>query len=319
MKNIEKRIDADLVIAGGGIPGICTAIQAARMGLKVALINNRTHFGGNGSAELMINLSGAAGMQEFNFNARETGIIEELWLENLYKNKNANRWLWDSVILDKLYKEKNIMLFPNTCIDEVVMDDKSKISCICGTQNTTETRYSFYAPLFVDDTGDGTVAYLSGAEYKYGREAKSEFNERIATDEADNNVLPSTMVFNSEKRDHPIRYVAPDFATDLTKTDVLKYRVIPKDNFGNFLWFYEIDGKLDQIFEAEDIIKHHKELVYGIWDYIKNSGEFDSENHELSYVSPIMGKRESRRIMGDYMLSEKDVVEQVDFEDSDGL
>lgn len=318
MKNREKRIDVDLVISGGGIPGICTAIQAARMGLKTALINNRTRFGGNGGSDLMITINGATGSQEFNYNARETGVIEELWLEHLNKNPTSNRWLWDGVLWDMLMKEPNIQLFPNTCIDEVVMESKDRIQYVSGTQNTTETRYQFYAPLFVDNTGDGTVAYLAGAEYRYGREAKAEFGERIAPDEADNCVLPSTMVFTSEVRDHPVRYVAPSFAVDLKKTDVLKYRVIPQNGFGSFKWFYEIDGQLDQVFDAEDILKNHRALVYGIWDYVKNSGEFPAENHELAYISPVMGKREGRRIMGDHILTESDIVEQRDFEDTVG-
>lgn len=318
MKNREIRIDADLVIAGGGIPGICAAVQAARLGLKTALINNRTHFGGNGSAELMISICGATGMQEFNFNARETGVIEELLLENLKKNPRNNRWVWDGIILDMLCAEENIQLFPNTCIDETVTGANGEIVCICGTQNTTETKYVFYAPLFMDDTGDGTVAYLSGAEYRYGREGNAEFGERIAPEQADDCVIPSTMVFSSEKRDCPVEYKPPAFATDFSGSDVFQYREIPKDGFDHFLWFYEIDGVRNQIYDAETILAHHREFVYGIWDYIKNSGKFDAANHELSYVSPIMGKRESRRIMGDYILTEQDVAGQTDFVDTVG-
>ncbi len=318
MKVSNKRIDADFVIAGGGIPGICAALQAARMGLKTVLINNRTAFGGNGSAELMINICGATGTQEFNYNARETGAIEDLLLENYCKNPNGNRWLWDGIIYDKLLAEPNIMLFPNTFIDEVILDDQKNIKCICGTQNTTEIRYSFYAPVFADDTGDGTVAFLSGAEFHYGRESKDEYGERIAPEKADNCVIPSTMVFFSEKRDRPVPYKAPSFATDFNKSNVFQYREIPKNGFDQFVWFYEIDGKLDQIGEAETILHHHRQFVYGIWDYIKNSGKFPAENHELSYISPIMGKRESRRFIGDYVLKEQDLLNQTDFPDAVG-
>lgn len=314
MKNKITRIDADFVIAGGGIPGVCAAIQAARMGLKTVLINNRPSFGGNGSGEIMINICGATGTQEFNQHARETGVIEELITENIHRNPNGNRWMWDSVVLEKLYEEENLLLFPNTTIDEVNMNG-SKIEYIAGTQSTNEKRFNFYAPVFMDDTGDGTVAYLSGAEYRYGRESKDEFGERIAPDKADNSVLPSTMVFFSEKRDHKVPYKAPSFATDFTKTDVFKYRQIPEDAFDQFVWFYEIDGNLNQVDDAEEILTHHKQFVYGIWDYIKNSGKFDADNHELSYIAPIMGKREGRRFLGDYILTEKDLVEQRDFDD----
>lgn len=318
MKMKEIKITADLVIAGAGLPGICTALKSARMGLKTALISNRPYFGGNASAELMIMIVGASGMQEFNYNARETGIIEELFLENLYQNPEKNRYIWDGILLDKLQAEENLMLFPNTCIDEVRMGEGSRIASISGLQTTTETRYIFEAPLFVDDTGDGTVGYLAGAEYRYGREARTEFGEKFAPEKADDGVLPSTMVFFAHDVGHPVPYTPPKFAKDLTKTEVLEYRIIPPDMFHQFLWFYELDGNLNQMDQYEDILQHHRELVYGVWDYIKNSGKYPAENYAFSYISPIAGKRESRRLMGDYMLTERDILEQKDFEDAVG-
>ena len=317
MKMKEIQITADLVIAGAGIPGICTALKSARMGLKTALISNRPYFGGNGSAELMIMIVGASGMQEFNYNARETGIIEELFLENLYQNPEKNRYIWDGILMDKLQAEENLMLFPNTCIDEVQMEG-GRIKSISGLQTTTEKRYVFSAPVFVDDTGDGTVGYLAGAEYRYGREASAEFGEIFAPEVADDGVLPSTMVFFAHDVGHPVPYTPPKFAKDLTKTDVLEHRIIPPDMFHQFLWFYELDGNMNQMDQYEDILQHHRELVYGVWDYIKNSGKYPSENYAFSYISPIAGKRESRRLMGDYMLTEKDIIQQKDFADAVG-
>ena len=317
MKMKEIRITADLVIAGAGIPGICTALKSARMGLKTALISNRPYFGGNGSAELMIMIVGASGMQEFNYNARETGIIEELFLENLYTNPEKNRYIWDGILMDKLQAEENLMLFPNTCIDEVQMEE-GRIQSISGLQTTTEKRYVFSAPVFVDDTGDGTVGYLAGAEYRYGRESAAEFGEIFAPEVADEGVLPSTMVFFAHDVGHPVPYTPPKFAKDLTKTDVLEHRIIPPDMFHQFLWFYELDGHMNQMDQYEDILQDHRELVYGVWDYIKNSGKYPSENYAFSYISPIAGKRESRRLMGDYILTEQDIVQQKDFDDAIG-
>ena len=318
MKLKEIKITADLVIAGAGMPGICTALKSARMGLKTALISNRPYFGGNGSAELMIMIVGASGMQEFNYNSRETGIIEEIFLENLYKNPEKNRYVWDGILLDKLQAEENLMLFPNTCIDDVQMGGEGTIRSISGLQTTTETRYVFEAPLFVDDTGDGTVGYLAGAEYRYGREAQAEFGEKFAPEVADDGVLPSTMVFFAHDVGHPVPYTPPKFAKDLTKTDVLEHRIIPPDMFHQFLWFYELDGNMNQMDQYEDILQHHRELVYGVWDYIKNSGKYAADNYAFSYISPIAGKRESRRLMGDYMLTEGDILQQKDFDDAVG-
>lgn len=318
MRKREIEVTADLVVAGGGLPGICTALQSARMGLKTVLVNNRPYFGGNASAELMIMIAGASGMQEFNYNARETGIVEELFLENLYKNPEKNRFIWDGILLDKLMAEKNLQLFPNTCIDSVEMAEDGGLRSISGLQTTTEKRFVFKAPLFVDDTGDGTVGYLAGAEYRYGREAAAEFGEKFAPEEADEGVLPSTMVFFAHDTGRPVRYQPPCFAKDLTKTDVLEHRIIPANNFHKFQWFYELDGNLNQMDDYEDILQHHRELVYGVWDYVKNSGKYDSDNYEFTFISPIAGKRESRRLMGDYILTEGDVVNQKDFPDAVG-
>lgn len=315
-KNIIT-VKKDLVIVGAGIPGIVHAIQAARMGVKCALINNRGYAGGNGSAEVPINVSGATGTQEFNYFARETGVLEELMLENFNRNPDGNRYIWDSVLMEKILDEENIELFLNTNVYSVDMDG-NKIIRAYGDQNTTGKIFAFEAPLFADDTGDGNLGALAGAEFRYGREGKAEFGERIAPDEPDHYVIPSTLTFYAKDVGHPVKYTAPKFALDLPSTDVLKHRVIPQREFYNFHWFYEIDGDLDQVNDAEKIIQDHRSLVYGIWDYIKNSGEYPADNYDLEYVAPIMGKRESRRLMGDHILTEQDIVGRKDFEDTVG-
>jgi hypothetical protein len=170
----------------------------------------------------------------------------------------------------------------------------------------------------LDDTGDGTIGSLAGADFRIGREGKEEFGEKIAPDKPDDYVIPSTMTFRAKDVGEPVQYVRPDFALDLTKTDVLKHRIIPQDSFDRSQWYYEIGGTMDQTKDVREIIDKHLSLVYGIWDYIKNSGKYNSENYDLEYVSCIPGKRESRRLAGDYMLREMDVVEQNEFEDAVG-
>ncbi|MEK3884782.1 FAD-dependent oxidoreductase [Paenibacillus sp. PL2-23] len=319
------KVEQDLTVVGGGMPGICAAIQAARLGMKVALINNRGYLGGNASPENRINVAGADGAQEFNFYARETGIMEELRLENLYRNPQGNAYLWETVLLDFVMRELNLSLYLNTNVDRVETDGKGCIVYVSGAQQGTEKRFDFYSPLFLDDTGDGTVGYLAGAEYRTGREAKSEFNERIAPDEADNHVLLSTLSWYSKDTGRPAKFVMPDFANSLSVEEALQHREIPERMEGNtryegyrMQWFYEIGHGKDQIEHNEEIMQNHRELVFGIWNHIKNSGSYDSAQYDLEFVSSAPGKRESRRLIGDYILTEGDIVEQTDFEDAIG-
>lgn len=312
----EKRhIHKDFVVVGAGMPGIVAAIQAARLGLDVALINDRGYLGGNASAEIRTPVSGADGEQEFNFYSREGGILEEIRLENLHRNPQGNVYIWDTVLRDFVYREKNIELYLETNIDEMKMKSEKEIEWVSGSQQDSEIRFYFHADYFLDDTGDGTVGYLAGADYRMGREGKREFGERIAPDEPDDYVIPSTLTFHAKDVGEPLKYISPDFALDLTKTDVLEHRSIPETLFHHSQWYYELGGKMNQIKDIREIIKRHMSLVYGIWDYIKNSGKYNSENYDLEYISCIPGKRESRRLMGDHILTEHDVVEQKEFKD----
>ncbi len=312
-------VKKDLIVVGGGMPGICAAIQAARLGLKVALVHNRGYLGGNASAEIRVNINGARnGISEFNFYSRETGIIEEIILENLYRNPEGNAYIWDSVLLDYILSEKNIALFLNTNIDKVALETNSIIKYVSGSQLGSEKRFEFYGKLFLDDTGDGTIGYLAGADFKMGRESQDEYKERIAPKEADESVLPSTLVFWAKDTGKPVNYIPPGFAEDLTKSDVLKYRSIPEKRFHMHQWYYELGGHLNQMENNEEITQQHRELLYGIWDYIKNSGKYNSETYGFEYVSSVPGKRESRRLMGDYILKENDILEQQDFKDTVG-
>ncbi len=321
-KNIRKfesiKVKKDFVVIGGGLSGIVSAVQAARFGLKVALINNRGYLGGNSSAEIQKWSDGASSASEFNFYVLEGGIYLEMLLENLHYNPQGNPFIWEADLRDFIYKEKNIELFLNTNIDEVKMKEKSIIDCVVGSQQGSEIRYEFYGNFFLDDTGDGTIGYLSGAEYRIGREAKEEFDEKIALEKADNRVIPSTLTFFASNKNKAIKFKPPKFALDITKTDILKYRTLPKKEFFNYQWYYELGGELNQIKDSQEIIKKHYELVFGIWDYIKNSGKFDSENYDFSYIASVPGKRESRRLVGDYILKENDIVQQKKFKDAVG-
>lgn len=311
----KKKLYFDYVIAGGGLPGICAAIAAARLGLKTALIHNRGYIGGNAGVEVLVAVNGATGTSEFNFFAREDGIIEEILLENLHRNPEGNRYIWDALLMDMLYREPNLSLYLNTTVCGAKTEG-GRIVSVEAVSSVAEEQYEFFADIFTDDTGDGTLGYLAGADYRKGREGKAEFGEQIAPDEPDDWVLPSTLIFMGRDTGRPVRYIPPEFAMDIHRTKLLSGRVIPPDNFANNQWYYELGGDKDQTHDYQEILMQHKAFVYGVWDYIKNSGKFPAENYDLEYVSSMPGKREWRRLVGDVILTEKDIVDQTQFEDT---
>ncbi len=312
----EKKTTFDLVVVGAGLAGLCAAIQAARKGVKVALVNDRGVLGGNASAEIGVFINGANDGGQLNLNSREGGICSEIMLEYKYRTPaRTNQFILDGVFLDFVYREKNIEMFLNTCIDSAKVEN-GLITSVSGTQNTTETRWILSGKYFVDNTGDGALGAMVGAEYMKGRESKDKFNELIAPDVGDAYVLPSTLMFSTKNVGYKVPFVAPDFAFDIPKTGILERRDV-KGFTGK--WYYEIGGEYDHVDDREDIIKDHKKLIFGIWDYLKNSGEFpECDNYDFDYISTIPGTREYRRLVGDYILTENDIRNQTNFDDTVG-
>ncbi len=308
----------DFVVVGGGLAGTCAAIAAARNGLKVALVHERPVLGGNSSSEIRVWSLGAIGGGNHFY--EETGIIGEMKLENLYRNPEGNPFIWDTVLLDFVKREKNIELFLNTTVYEIAMDnDVSKILSCTGWQLGSERKIIFYSPIFADCTGDGTLGYFAGAEYITGREGKNDYNESLAPEKADNYSLGSSIFFYTKKTEKKVRYVKPDFAYDGEKIKQILTqgnRIVSVKDSGCDYWWFEYGGILNTISDNEEIRDELQKLVYGIWDYIKNSGEFEADNYTLEWISYIPGKRESRRLLGDYVLKQGDLRSQRIFEDA---
>ncbi|KRL41217.1 FAD-dependent oxidoreductase [Lacticaseibacillus manihotivorans] len=305
---------ADVTVVGGGLAGICAAIAAARLGSQVNLIQNRGLLGGNSSSEIRVWVAGAT-KHGINRYARESGIMDELFLENQYRNPDGNPYFWDALLIEKVRAEPNIHLFLNTQIETVTMADPETIHEISGTNFTTETNYTFSSPTFIDATGDGTVAFLAGADFHFGREARSTYNEQLAPEVADDDLLGSSILFYTKDVGHPVKYIKPAFAKDITQTPIVKSRVVQPDGSGCDYWWIEYGGKLNTIKDKEAIRDELWAVVYGIWDYIKNSGKYDADNLTLEWVGSTVGTRESRRFMGPYVLKEKDIEDQTEFPD----
>lgn len=308
---------SDLVVIGGGLAGVCCAIAAARDGITVTLVQDRPVLGGNASSEVRLWTLGATShMGNNNRWSREGGIIDEILVENMYRNKEGNTLIFDTILLEKVVLEKNITLLLNTSVYDVKKSDANTISQVIAFCSQNSTTYELNADLFCDASGDGIVGFQAGAAFRMGAETVEEFGEKFAPDIAYGELLGHTIYFYSKNVGAPVKYVAPEFALkDITK--IPRYKVLNDKDFGCRLWWLEYGGRRDTIHESEDIKWELWKVVYGVWDYIKNSGEFpDAENLTLEWVGTIPGKRESRRFEGLYMIKQQDLVNQVQFDDA---
>ncbi len=320
LTKIEKHFD--LVVIGGGMAGVCCAITAARQGIKVALIQDRPVLGGNASSEVRLWVLGATShMGNNNRWSREGGVIDEILVENTFRNKEGNPVLFDMVLVDKVLAEKNIELFLNTIVFDVQKSDEKLISQVTAFNPQNQTEFIFKAELFADCSGDGIVSYLSGAAYRIGAEDKEEHLELFAPDKTEyGELLGHSIFFYMKDTGKPVTYVAPEFALKNVEEAIPKLMnpgYFSTNQHGCKYWWLEYGGRMDTIHDTETIKYELWKVVYGIWDYIKNSGKYpEAANFTLEWVGVIPGKRESRRFKGYYMLTQQDVIEQRNHYDS---
>ncbi|NLH99206.1 MAG: FAD-dependent oxidoreductase [Chthonomonadales bacterium] len=312
-----ERIEADLAVVGGGMAGVCCAITAARQGVSVALIQDRPVLGGNASSEVRLWVLGAtAHMTNNNRWAREGGVLDELLVENLWRNREGNPVIFDTILLERVIAEKNITLLLNTAVHGVRKqgDRIASVSAFCS-QNSTA--YEISAPLFCDASGDGIVGFLAGAPFRVGAEKTDEFGEKFAPDpEAYGELLGHSIYFYSKDTGKPVTYVAPTYALkDITQ--IPRFGQFNAQSHGCRLWWIEWGGRLDTVHDTEKIKWELWKVVFGVWDYVKNSGKFpEAANLTLEWAGLIPGKRESRRFEGTYMLTQQDIIEQRQHEDA---
>ncbi|WP_152364744.1 FAD-dependent oxidoreductase [Microlunatus speluncae] len=303
-------LEADLVVVGGGMAGTCAAITAARAGVRVILVQDRPVLGGNASSEVRLWVLGAtAHMGNNNRWAREGGVVDEIIVENTYRNRDGNSIIFDTILLEKVTQEPLITLLLNTAMVGADVADGTirSVSAFCS-QNST--RYELTAPLFLDSTGDGALAFSAGAAFRMGAEASAEFGEPFAPTEEYGPLLGHSMYFYSKDVGHPVRFVPPSYALDDLST-IPRARSFNTKEDGCRLWWIEWGGRLDTVHDTELIKWELWKVIYGVWNHLKNSGEFpDAENLTLEWVGHVPGKRESRRFEGLYMLRQSDILEQ---------
>jgi len=306
--------EADLCVIGGGMAGICAAMAAARGGARVILMQDRPVLGGNASSECRVHVSGAD-VHNSNPNLRETGILEELRMENLRRNPNKNFSIWDTVLFNAVRYQPNLTVLLNcSCFDATT--DGSRIVSVMGWQTTTYTRHEVEATLFADCSGYAILAPMVGADFRVGREARSEFNESIAPETADRKTMGMTCLFQSREYDSPQPFEPPSWAYTFPTCDD-----VPRGARGHRwwtmgYWWVELGGDYDSIHDTEMLRDELLKICYGMWDHIKNHCPCcDADNWALEWIQFLPAKRESRRYVGDHLLTQPDIQDNVAFAD----
>jgi hypothetical protein len=288
------------VVVGGGLAGICAALQAARNGATVALVQNRPVLGGNDSPEIGV---GAQGCSPEGFDPGETGVVKEIASEEDRTRR--------SLIVTN---EPNIRLYLNVHVTGTAMGNESKIVAVDAVHTITGQRMQFPGNVFIDCTGDGCVGAAAGAEYRMGREGRAEFDESYAPEKPDAYTLGDTLTYRNTPRGRMwIGPSAPPRKPFAAPPWVRKLPAGVAD--GDFSaraeqWWIEWGGTKNTIDNAEDIRDELLRIIYGLWAVAPLH-----DTRELEWVQHVLGVRESRRLVGDYILAQRDVTTDQDFPD----
>lgn len=309
-----EHLKVDLVVVGGGLSGVCAALAAARHGCEVVLVQKRPVLGGNASSEIGIGIVGAA-CANGRWDARETGILEEILLEGRRFDPTGGPASLDFALWEAVKAEPSLRLLLNTHITDVERDGR-RILRVSGEQQASEIRFVLESRWFADCTGDGTIAARAGCRAMTGRESKDDFGEPDALDIADHQTMGNSIYWHARDVGHPVPFVKPEWAYTYSEEDLAK-RPHPGDRFKVGFWWVEVGGDVDNtITDSEAIRDELWKISFGLWDHVKNGGDHGAENYVLDRVGLVPGKRESRRIVGDYILREQDLLEQRDFDDA---
>lgn len=336
-KKKVKNAEYDVVVVGGGMSGICAALAAARHGARTALVHDRHVLGGNASSEIRMHICGAS-ENLAKPDLEESGILHEIMLDNKSRNDYYNFSIWDMVLFSTVKRQKNLTVYLSTAMESCEMGEGSTIRSIDAYQLTTETHWKISGKVFIDCTGNATLGYYAEAEFRTGSEGRDEFGEPDAPGQPNKERMGNTLLFKAVDRGHPVAFKKPDFARTFTEEE-LKYRThsavhgaqikgevdkayVRMTSFSTSsvdygYWWIELPGETDDIIdEYEQIRDELVSCIYGIWDHLKNGGDHGAENYDLEWVGMLPGSREGRRLIGDYILNENDILSNRQFEDA---
>jgi hypothetical protein len=310
----------DLVVVGGGYAGICAAVSAARLGLQVALIQDRPVLGGNASSEVRVGPIGGLSLPPFERNAD--------LLYEIYKVS----WTGDAVgglrpapkdsALEKWVRaQAGLSLFLGQHVCRVTKEGTRIVAVTTQDVETSQER-RFRGRLFADCTGDGSVGFLAGADFRCGAESPSETEEALASEEHAGNYLGASNLWTTRWTKQPTGFPVCPWALPITEASLnctsFDSSVPVRGDVPYFVgWNWECGFRQDQIRDAEAIRDHNFRAAYGTWDFLKNRSPHRAfyANAELSWMAYVLGKRESRRLLGDYILTEQDLTQHRLYDD----
>ncbi len=299
-----QTVEADFVVVGGGVAGTCAAISAARLGLSVALVQDRPMLGGCNSSEVRVHLGGYQNLGRY---PRLGDVVAEIGPARGGNARPAAQYE-DRRKLDAVAAEKNVRLFLNTRVVRCAKAGE-RIASVVGRDVATGQETVFAAPLFADCTGDANLGAMAGADFRMGRESKGETGEEMAPDAADTMTMGASVQW----------YTRMDAAE--SAFPMLPWMIAFNEQNCEYGtrgdWDWETGMMRDQIREAERIRDYGMLVVYSNWAFLKNKSakKADYVRRSLDWVAFVAGKRESRRLMGDHVLTQQDVFNRVEYPD----
>jgi hypothetical protein len=296
----------DLVVAGGGMAGTAAAISAARHGLQVALIQDRPVLGGNNSSEVRVHLGGGIKLDPYPALGM---VVDELDSHREAGNAAPAANYDDEKKLGVVRGEKNVKLFLSTRATRVEMDGQ-RIVAVIATDLASGREYRYTAPLFADCTGDGSLGAWAGADFRYGRESRAETGESYAPEIPDQLVMGTSVMWYSEDAGKPVPFPETPWAVQFTEATA--QHAVRGD------WNWETGQNRHQVRDFETIRDHGLRAVYGNWSFQKNRSANKAKyaNLRLGWVAHVGGKRESRRLLGDVILTQQDIEGRREFPDA---
>jgi len=311
-KGPEEAGTFDLVVSGGGFAGVCAALTAARHGMRVALIQDRPVYGGPGSSEIRVSPIRHLRKPPF---PRNGDVMVELYGHGsvkAYTDISATDALRQRIV----DHQPNLTSFKQASVIDVEMEG-DEIRAVIVLEIRTGRRMRICGQLFADCTGDSLVGFKAGAEFRMGRESRPEFDEPFAPIEADAMLLGNSLYWWAAEEQSAFAFPETPWAMPIESEahfEVPRPKWPQPEKEGVAFaagWNWESGWNLDNIIEGERIRDHLLRAAYGTWSFLKNRSPNPDRwaKTRLAWMGYVLGKRESRRLMGDFLLNQRHILD----------